>query len=117
MSTACTLSLRISKVQENPYNELMYEVLADQNSWAVCGRSSGVISMQDIQHQTITVEVLPLNAGFLALPTIRISKYVHGKNSKEPSTVPKLQQFPPGQIYNSTKSMQIHVLSSNQLDI
>lgn len=89
----------------------MYEVLADQNTWAVCGRSSGVVSMQDVQSTVITVEVLPLSAGFLALPTIRILKYV----SKE-AAQPKLQQFPPGQIYNSTKSIQIHVLASNNAE-
>lgn len=111
VSSACTLSLRISKVLDNPHKDLMYEVLADQNMWAVCGRSSGVVSMGDVQHQTITVEVLPLTAGFLALPSIRIMKYVQG--SRLDSGVPKLEQFPPGQIYNATKSMQIHVLSSN----
>lgn len=111
VSSACTLSLRISKVLDNPHKDLMYEVLADQNMWAVCGRSSGVVSMGDVQHQTITVEVLPLTAGFLALPSIRIMKYVQG--SRLDSAVPKLEQFPPGQIYNATKSMQIHVLSSN----
>lgn len=111
VSSVCTLSLRISKVVDNPHKELMYEVLADQNMWAVCGRSSGVVSMAEVEHQTITVEVLPLSAGFLAMPTIRILKYVQG--SRSDSTVPKLHQFPPGQIYNATKSMQIHVLSSN----
>lgn len=111
VSSVCTLSLRISKVLDNPHQELMYEVIPDQNMWAVCGRSSGVVSMADVQHQTITVEVLPLTAGFLALPTIRILKYVQG--SRSDSVVPKLHQFPPGQIYNATKSMQIHVLSSN----
>lgn len=111
VSTVCTMSLRISKVLDNPHKELMYEVLADQNMWAVCGRSSGVVSMADVQHQTITVEVLPLSAGFLAMPTIRILKYVQG--SRSDSAAPKLHQFPPGQIYNATKSMQIHVLSSN----
>lgn len=107
VSSVCTLSLRISKVVDNPHTDLMYEVLADQNMWAVCGRSSGVLSMADVQHQTITVEVLPLMAGFLAMPTIRIQKYVPGNRDS------KLQQFPPGQIYNATKSLQIHVLSSN----
>lgn len=111
VSSVCTLSLRISKVLDNPHKELMYEVLADQNMWAVCGRSSGVVSMADVQHQTITVEVLPLSAGFLALPTIRILKYQGGRS--DTTAAPKLLQFPPGQIYNATKSMQIHVLSSN----
>lgn len=110
VSSVCKLTLRICKVMDNPHTELMYEV-ADQSTWAVVGRSSGVVSMGECQDQTITVEVLPLTAGFLALPTIRIMKYVQG--SRTETTAPKLQQFPPGQVYNATKSMQIHVLSSN----
>lgn len=116
VSSVCSLNLTIVKVQENPYTDLMYEVLADQNTWAVCGRSSGVLSMHDTQQQSITLEVLPLSSGFLALPTIRILKYVQANKGKAESSQPKLQQFPPGQIYNSTKSMQIAVLASNNAE-
>jgi len=35
------MNLKITKVHENPYTDLMYEVLNDQNLWAVCGRSAG----------------------------------------------------------------------------
>lgn len=36
------MNLKIIKVQEDyKHNDLMYEVLVDQNSWAVCGRSAG----------------------------------------------------------------------------
>jgi hypothetical protein len=36
------MNLKITKVQEDyQHNDLMYEVLVDTNSWAVCGRSAG----------------------------------------------------------------------------
>lgn len=39
--SVCSLNLRITKVEENPFLDLMYEVLTDQNVWAVCGTASG----------------------------------------------------------------------------
>jgi len=41
LRTVCNMNLKITKVHENPYTDLMYEVLNDQNLWAVCGRSAG----------------------------------------------------------------------------
>lgn len=41
VGSVCNLNLKITKMQENPFVELMYEVLADQNMWAVCGRTAG----------------------------------------------------------------------------
>lgn len=67
--------------------------------------------MHDNEIQSITLEVLPLSAGFLPLPSIRLSKYISADKSKS-ELHPKLQPFPPGQVYNTTKSMQIHVLAS-----
>ncbi|XP_041764144.1 trafficking protein particle complex subunit 10 [Anopheles merus] len=115
VNSVCHLNLRISKVHDNPYADLMYEVLADQNMWAVVGRTAGVISMEEVESHSITLDVLPLTAGFLPLPNIRLSKYISANKSKN-DTHSRLQPFPPGQIYNSTKSMQIHVLASNNND-
>lgn len=103
------LNLKVVKMQENPFVDLMYEVLADQNMWAVIGRTAGVLSMTDREAQSVMVEVLPLSAGFLPLPNIRLSKYISAERN---DIHPKLQPFPPGQIYNSTKSVQIHVLAT-----
>lgn len=115
VGSVCQLSLRISKVQDSPYVDLMYEVMADQNIWAVCGRSAGVVSMRDIESQSMILDVLPLSAGFLPMPNIRLSKYIavdkSGLAGGHQSQHPKLQPFPPGQVYNATKSMQIHVLA------
>uniref|UniRef100_A0A182T8Z2 Trafficking protein particle complex subunit 11 domain-containing protein n=1 Tax=Anopheles maculatus TaxID=74869 RepID=A0A182T8Z2_9DIPT len=115
VNSVCHLNLRISKVHDNPYADLMYEVLTDQNMWAVVGRTAGVISMEEVESHSITLDVLPLTAGFLPLPNIRLSKYISANKSKN-DTHSRLQPFPPGQIYNSTKSMQIHVLASTNND-
>lgn len=41
VGSVCYLQLKIIKLKENCHLELMYEVLADQNMWAVCGRTAG----------------------------------------------------------------------------
>lgn len=43
VGSVCHLNLKITKVQENPFTDLMYEVLTDQNTWAVCGRTAGIL--------------------------------------------------------------------------
>lgn len=103
------LNLKVLKIHASPFVDLMYEVMPDQNVWAVVGRTAGVISMTDRDAQSVMVEVLPLSAGFLPLPNIRLSKYISAEKNE---IHPKLQPFPPGQIYNATKSLQIHVLAT-----
>lgn len=103
------LSVKIIKVHASPFVDLMYEVMPDQSLWAVIGRTAGVVSMADRTAQSVMVEVLPLCAGFLPLPNIRLSKYI---SAEKHEIHPKLQPFPPGQIFNSTKSLQIHVLAT-----
>lgn len=114
VGSVCHLNLKITKIQDNPFSELMYEVLADQNTWAVCGRTAGVVTMNDVP-QSVTLDVLPLSAGFLPMPNIRLSKYISADKSRT-DIHPKLHPFPPGQVYNSTKSMQIHVLASTNAE-
>lgn len=115
VGSVCHLNLKITKIQDSPFAELMYEVLADQNTWAVCGRTAGVVSMADVDAQSVTLDVLPLSAGFLPMPNIRLSKYISADKSRT-DIHPKLHPFPPGQVYNSTKSMQIHVLASTNTE-
>lgn len=103
------LNLKVLKMHSSPFVDLMYEVMPDQNLWAVVGRTAGVISMAERDAQSVMVEVLPLSAGFLPLPNIRLSKYISAEKNE---IHPKLQPFPPGQIYNATKSLQIHVLAT-----
>ncbi|XP_037948479.1 trafficking protein particle complex subunit 10 [Teleopsis dalmanni] len=109
--SVCSLNLKITKVHENPFVDLMYEVVNDQNLWAVCGSSAGVISMKDVDSHSICLDIMPLSTGFLPMPSIRLSKYTAGGKNKT-DTHSKADPFPPGQVYNSTKSMQIYVIAS-----
>lgn len=114
VGSVCHLNLTIVKLDDhNQQNDLMYEVLFDQNIWAVYGRSAGVISMAETTESIITLDVFPLTAGFLPLPNIRLSKYVANAAKNDN---PKLIPFAPTQVYNSTKSLQIHVLASSNID-
>lgn len=110
VGSVCHLYLTITKVNENPHTQLMYEVLADQNFWAICGRTAGVVNLVENNPESTTLDVMPLSAGFLPLPGIRLSKYIKAGQKNDS---PRLLPFQPGQIYNSTKSLQVHVLASN----
>lgn len=78
----CHLNLCIKRVgrsldNNDKSNSLMYEVLAEQSVWAVCGRTAGVVCFDsDCDPQTVVLDVMPLNSGFLQLPLVRISKYI-----------------------------------------
>jgi len=92
---------------------LMYEVRADQHMWAICGRSSGVISMEDTDVQTVTLDVMPMSPGYLHLPTVHLSKYIPADRKGGSSNVP-FDPFHPGQIFNRCKGTQMHVLPPPQ---
>ncbi|XP_013186203.2 trafficking protein particle complex subunit 10 isoform X2 [Amyelois transitella] len=114
-SQVCCLQLSVQRVNETEFTSLMYEVLADQSMWAVLGRTAGVITMESesTSPQTVSLEVMPLSAGYLPLPTVRLSKYI-AANTKDPkkdiSTHPRLEPFSPGQVYHAGKAKQVHVL-------
>lgn len=106
----------------------MYEVLAEQSVWAVCGRTAGVVSVAQTggrnAAQVVTLDVMPLASGYLPLPLVRLSKYIPadktvGKsNPSAPNAHPRLEPFTPGQVYNGSKGQQIHVLAAaNELHI
>ncbi|XP_020639568.3 trafficking protein particle complex subunit 10 [Pogona vitticeps] len=58
--------------------KLMYEVVDNSSNWAVCGKSSGVISMPVAVQAThkVHMEVMPLFAGYLPFPDVRLFKYL-----------------------------------------
>ncbi|CAH2054314.1 unnamed protein product, partial [Iphiclides podalirius] len=109
------MQLSLQRVNETEYTSLMYEVLADQTMWAVLGRTAGVVTMDGTspEPQLVTFDVMPLVAGYLPLPTVRLSKYI-AANTKDPkkdiSAHPRLEPFSPGQVYHAGKAMQVHVL-------
>ncbi|XP_055852536.1 trafficking protein particle complex subunit 10 [Episyrphus balteatus] len=107
LRSVCNMNLKITKLRDNKFADLMYEVLTD-HMWAVCGQSAGVVSMKDVESHSISLDVMPLSTGFLPMPSIRLSQYKTAHS--------KVVPFAVGQIYNSTKSMQIHVMASNNGD-
>nr|CAD7455545.1 unnamed protein product [Timema tahoe] len=120
--TMCHLQLKVTRVNSGSHNSLMYEVLADQTMWAVCGRTAGVISLETVDKQNITLDVMPLIGGYLPLPGIRLSKYIPADHKSpgrdmsrkiELSSHPRLEPFSPGQVYNSSKAQQVHVITSS----
>ena len=57
---------------------LFVSVVDNSSNWAVCGTSSGVISMPvtaQAMHR-VHMEVMPLFAGYLPLPDVRLFKYL-----------------------------------------
>ncbi|XP_077673906.1 trafficking protein particle complex subunit 10 isoform X2 [Eretmochelys imbricata] len=136
--------------------KLMYEVVDNSSNWAVCGKSSGVISMPVAAQAThkVHMEVMPLFAGYLPFPDVKLFKYLphHSAHSMQLDAdswiendnlsvdknmddqadnssiksrgslhsaasgehkglpMPRLQSFSPGQVFNSSMSMQILVI-------
>ena len=48
--TMCHLLLHVQRVNASSHSSLMYEVLADQTMWAVCGRTAGKLNMSEAIH-------------------------------------------------------------------
>ncbi|XP_059485136.1 trafficking protein particle complex subunit 10 [Neocloeon triangulifer] len=105
----CHLYLTV-ETSEPSGQSLMYELLADHSMWAVCGRTAGVLSMDQSSH-SLVLDVMPLTSGFLPHPQVRFSKYIPANAGL---THPKLEPFGPGQVYNKSKSLQVHVLPAVQ---
>lgn len=110
-------------------HSIMYEVLADQTMWAVCGRTAGVLTLEGGVRQSVILDVMPLTGGFLPLPSVRLSKYIPA-DSRQPtprdggrkteyvgsaSSVPRLEPYSPGQVYNFSKAQQVHVLPASNM--
>ncbi|XP_043280615.1 trafficking protein particle complex subunit 10 [Venturia canescens] len=117
----CHLHLTVTRMIPCPNPslppQLMYEVLADQSMWAVCGRTAGIISLETLEKQSVTLDVMPLTSGYLPLPVVRLSRYVPAVECKsdlyrnnDVASGPRLEPFSPGQVYNASKAQQVHVL-------
>jgi hypothetical protein len=48
-ASMCHLQLHVQRVNASSHNSLMYEVLADQTMWAVCGRTAGKHTFTQIE--------------------------------------------------------------------
>lgn len=77
----------LTESDEHFATKLMYEVVDNSSNWAVCGKSSGVISMPVVPQAThrVHMEVMPLFAGYLPLPDVRLFKYLphHSAHSSQ----------------------------------
>uniref|UniRef100_A0A6P7FLM5 Trafficking protein particle complex subunit 10 isoform X1 n=1 Tax=Diabrotica virgifera virgifera TaxID=50390 RepID=A0A6P7FLM5_DIAVI len=113
-----TIENTLCPTQAESVKSIMYEVLAEQSVWAVCGRTAGVVSFElQEKSQTVVLEVMPLTSGHLPLPLVRISKYIPAEigstdKSKKGDTHPRLEPFSPGQVYNKSKGTQVHVIAN-----
>uniref|UniRef100_A0A4W5PH06 Trafficking protein particle complex subunit 10 n=1 Tax=Hucho hucho TaxID=62062 RepID=A0A4W5PH06_9TELE len=98
----CGLEMSITRLAEPEDNEddgeteevcstkLMYEVADSSNSWVVYGRSSGLVSMPadaNANHR-VQVELMPLFAGHLPFPDIKVFKYLppSANSTSQPDT-------------------------------
>lgn len=123
VSTVCQLRLTVSKVNhgqnasDQDCSSLMFEVLAEHNMWAACGRTAGILNLEEQNEQIVFLDVMPLVNGYLPLPSVRLSKYIpaSSKSSSGAMTresLPRLEPFSPGQVYNISKGSQVHVISA-----
>lgn len=139
----CSMFVDITKFGSDTHLSLMYEVRADQHLWAICGRSTGVVLMEGGPTQQIVLDVMPMSPGFLPLPAVHLSRYIPADQKSTlkftfrvyykigltkqvekliylfimtggSSSVPKLEPFNVGQVFNRSKASQIHVLPPQQ---
>jgi len=100
---------------------LMYRVIDKRGGWAICGKSSGILSYNsDVTIQRVTMEVMALLPGNLHLPDVTLHRYIKRgsefdeKLSSTDSPVlkpPKLKEFKAGQILSLDKSRVVRVVS------
>ncbi|KAL0275695.1 UNVERIFIED_CONTAM: hypothetical protein PYX00_003484 [Menopon gallinae] len=114
VGTMCQLNLEVTTLTGKEIDaSLMYEVLVDQTTWAVCGRAAGVITFDSESKKNVTLDVMPLCQGFLPMPSVRLSKYIPAAKkdtNRQETSRPRLESFNPGQVYTASKSRQVHVL-------
>uniref|UniRef100_A0AAZ3QY12 Trafficking protein particle complex subunit 10 n=1 Tax=Oncorhynchus tshawytscha TaxID=74940 RepID=A0AAZ3QY12_ONCTS len=79
-----------TETEEVCSTKLMYEVVDYSSSWVVYGRSSGLVSMPadaNANHR-VQVELMPLFAGHLPFPDIKVFKYLppSANSASQPDT-------------------------------
>uniref|UniRef100_A0A3B3RF46 Trafficking protein particle complex subunit 10 n=1 Tax=Paramormyrops kingsleyae TaxID=1676925 RepID=A0A3B3RF46_9TELE len=92
--------------------KLMYEVVDNSSNWAVCGKSSGIVSMPIAARAThkVRMEVMPLFAGNLPFPSIKVSKYLPH------NALPAIQPDTDGCLENDNISLLDKGLTDDQAD-
>ncbi|CAE1271126.1 TRAPPC10 [Acanthosepion pharaonis] len=122
VGTVCHLDFCVtttSKSESANNTQLLYEVVVDHLLWAVCGKVTGVFSLNDSKFKG-QLQVIPLMPGFLPLPLISLSKYKpkdgQTYSASDKDTVNECiqlanEKFDVGQVYNSSLGKQVHVYS------
>ncbi|XP_023236567.1 trafficking protein particle complex subunit 10-like [Centruroides sculpturatus] len=121
--TMCQMHITIIQMQPSTHSFLMYEVVTDQ-TWAVCGKTAGVINVDSSGRHNVTLDAMPLTSGFLPLPTVRLSKYIPSEQKSankdtgqqiksSGQNTAKLEPFDPGQVYSWSRATQLHVLPAS----
>ncbi|XP_071955676.1 trafficking protein particle complex subunit 10-like [Antedon mediterranea] len=139
----CDLQLNIQVTDDSVQKDvpLMYELVTDSNMWAVCGKNNGLLTIEKNLTE-LSLQVIPLTAGYLPLPGVKLSRYIQQDTSEDTLPVtkltmtnidnnssieddkfdtpdssnqklPSLQPFPLGQVYLKSHAMQVHVLPEN----
>jgi len=112
-ATMCNMTIQLEQINVSQHTSLYYEVIADQNVWAVCGRQGAVVNIEHSARQNIILEVMPLVGGYLSLPTICLSKYIPAGLGGGQGAIlgrAKLEPFASGRVYNMSRSQKLHVL-------
>uniref|UniRef100_T1J3P9 Uncharacterized protein n=1 Tax=Strigamia maritima TaxID=126957 RepID=T1J3P9_STRMM len=119
----CNMSIKIVRNTPSGWSAIMYEVLADQTSWAVCGHTAAVVNMESSVQYNVSIDVMPLTSGFLPLPVVRLSKFIPADKLPEGKDLPKridtsggfsrLEPFNQGQVYNASLKLVVIEMSAN----
>ncbi|XP_064628401.1 trafficking protein particle complex subunit 10-like [Lineus longissimus] len=116
----CQFTINITRSEDDDIKrQLMYEVLPDNEMWAMCGKTTGVLN-EDKKNHDITLDLMPLIGGFLPLPDIRVVKFIppsedneQEKSNQDTPPSPKLIPFNAGEVYNRSIAQQVHVEPAN----
>lgn len=128
----------LCKEGKHDTSQLLYDVDSDTNTWAVNGRKRGVVMIPPGAMATsdVVLNVIPQTGGNLAMPGIKLMKYVEktpklaelhskkdeGAETNAPESRPSHQSplvlpFACGQVYNKTVAVRVCVLPSNNPDL
>lgn len=128
----------LCKERTHDTSQLLYDVDSDTNTWAVNGRKRGVVMIPPGAMATsdVVLNVIPQTGGNLAMPGIKLMKYVekdpklaelHSKKdegaetsaaeSRPSNQSPLVLPFACGQVYNKTVAVRVCVLPSNNPDL
>lgn len=78
------LSIEVRRLESSEDNEhIAWHIADNRSAWAICGRTSGVISFDNTQLQTISVDLMPLFMGKLRLPQVDIKRFITTNGASE----------------------------------